>query len=319
MNAARTRLTASDPRRIVLHADDLGMSRWSARGFSRFSRRSAHQRFALVQWPRRRLRLAAMGRTPRGSAFRRPSSSSLRQRLDDRGRPFDLGIHLNLTEGRPLDRPRIRRNCWTKRAVFPAFPRSSAVCAAAADGFARRWPASCRDRCSSSRPRRAADAPQRTPVHRTPAGRAGVDSPADGKFAIRVVRAAKEPSTWRLLLGRGKGVWGKVRAAAQQHYAGQFRRAMDRRGFADADAFFGTALAGQIDMRWMRRFLAGRFHWRKFASIPAWPATPKTAIGPIRLAALRPRELEMLVSADFADYLVTRGIRLGRLAELAGV
>ena len=245
-------------------------------------------------------------------------SCALRQRLDDRGRPFDLGVHLNLTEGRPWRPPRIRRSCSTKRAVFPAFPPFSAVCAAAASGFARRWPASCPDRCSSSSTtaRRPTHLNGHQYVELLPGVRELIP-PLMEKFAIRVVRTAKEPSTWRLLLGRGQGVLGRVRAVAQQFYAGQFRRAMDRRGFRRPDAFFGTALAGHIDMRWMRRFLAGRFRLAEICLHPGFAGDAEGDDWSDSLAALRPRELEMLVSADFADYLVMRGIRLGRLAELA--
>ena len=66
-------------------------------------------------------------------------------------------------------------------------------------------------------------------------------------FHIRVVRAAAEPSLWPMVFGRGLRPSGMVFAAAQQYFARQFCRRMDRLAVGHADRFFGTALAGRIE------------------------------------------------------------------------
>ena len=89
--------------RIVLHADDLGMSRAISEGIVRGFRQglltsasllanAPDASRALSQWKELAAELAE-GRLP---------SADVRRTLGDPDCPFDVGVHLNLTQGRPL-------------------------------------------------------------------------------------------------------------------------------------------------------------------------------------------------------------------------
>jgi len=142
------------------------------------------------------------------------------------------------------------------------------------------------------------------------------------KFHIGVVRVAAEPSLWRILVRCGPRPSAAIMAAAQQFFAGQFRRRMVRQRAAHADVFFGTALAGRIEMQRLRAFFRSSFPPRcRLAEICFHPAeaagAPAADDWRDPLAACRPRELELLVSGELAEYLFAGGARLGRLAALA--
>ena len=67
------------------------------------------------------------------AAGRLPSAARRRRWLTPI-RPFDLGVHLNLTQGRPLSGT-IRPSCSTPTAVFPASSPSSPGCSRYGDRF----------------------------------------------------------------------------------------------------------------------------------------------------------------------------------------
>ena len=139
------------------------------------------------------------------------------------------------------------------------------------------------------------------------------------KFGIGLVRVAAEPSLGSLIFGRGLGIKGTVLAAGQQLCAGRFRRRLTRLGIPYPDAYYGTGLAGRIHLARMRAFLRRRYGLAEICLHPA-EATTEDAEKPAEgwndpLATLRPRELEMLVSAELAAELTAREVKLGRLSE----
>ena len=121
----------STPSRLVLHADDLGMNRAISEGILRGFREglltstsllanAPDAGRALQQW-KGLLAEHAAGRLP---------SAAARRRLDDPDRPFDLGVHLNLTQGRPLSGSRYPAELLD--AGRPFSRRFCLVCPAAA-------------------------------------------------------------------------------------------------------------------------------------------------------------------------------------------
>ena len=69
------------------------------------------------------------------------ASMARRQRLQDPAQPFDLGIHLNLTQGRPLIGPRYPAELLDADGCFPGifglFRRLLAAAAQSAHGWRR--------------------------------------------------------------------------------------------------------------------------------------------------------------------------------------
>ena len=111
--------------RLVLHADDLGMSRTVTDGILRGFRQGLLTSTAvLANGPDASRALEQWKALTEQHAAGGLPSLPRRERLGDRGEPFDLGVHLNLTAGRPLGA--IRPSCSIQRllprdpaALFP--------------------------------------------------------------------------------------------------------------------------------------------------------------------------------------------------------
>jgi predicted glycoside hydrolase/deacetylase ChbG (UPF0249 family) len=328
MKGRRSSTTASDCRRVALHADDLGMNRAVTDGiFRAFSHGLLTSTSLLANAPDAARAMTRWSELARAQQAAELPSSPQRRQLGDPVQPFDLGIHWNLTQGRPLTASRYPAELLDSQGRFPGL-----------------FVLFRRLQCGGSRFRAALveELSRQTqfildhgvrPTHLN--GHQYIELfPAVArllptlleKFHIRVVRVAREPSLWQSLCGRDLGPRGKLFAAAQQIYAGPFRRRVDRAGIAHPDAYFGVALAGRIEMRWIRAFLKQSFATAEICLHPADTATASVhdtvddgASGWYDpLADLRPKELEMLVSAELAEYLMFQGVKLGRLGELTG-
>ena len=143
--------TASPVGRIALHADDLGMSRAVTEGILRGFRdgpltstsllaNAPDAGRALERWK------ALLGQQRSGEL----PSGALRRTLDDDDRPFDLGVHLNLTAGRPR-RPRYPAELLDDQGQFPGiFSLFQRIARHGGRCSAPRWPRNWPARCSSS-------------------------------------------------------------------------------------------------------------------------------------------------------------------------
>jgi len=312
----------SAPARIVLHADDLGMSRAVTDGIMHGFRNglltsasllaNAHDAArALEQWKR------LAGDHQAGDL----PSMSIRQRLDDPARPFDLGVHLNLTEGRPLSGARYPGELLDAHGCFPGV-----------------FALFARLRNSSGRFRAAVQAELEQqvqflcdhglrPTHLN--GHQYVEIipqiapmiPALlERFSIKMVRVAFEPSLFRSTVFHGLRLWRWPMGRVKRFFAVRFRARIDALGIAHPGAFYGTVCAGGVDLRMMRLFLrSGRqFPLVEIGLHPAERAAELVAeewadgwSDP--LARLRPSELRLLVSAGLPALLEAEHLRLGRL------
>lgn len=343
----------STPSRLVLHADDLGMNRAVTEGVLRGFREglltstsllanAPDAGRALQQW-KALLAEHAAGKLP---------SAAARARLDDPDRSFDLGVHLNLTQGRPL------------LASYPGelldshnrFPGVSAL-------FVRLWryggKFQAAIRAELERQIQLVCDQGMQPTHLNGhqyiemlPGVAPIMPELLGRFGIKTIRVAWEGSLWRSTVLCGQ-FWKWPMARVKRAFAERFRARMDALGAAHPDMFFGTVHAGGIDLDLMRRFLtsgsvserqsvpcSGRACPRCLPSDMAGkPARYSDARCPLveiglhpgetaedespqerangwhdPLAALRPKELQMLCSAELAAFMQSVGWRLGRLA-----
>ena len=139
------------------------------------------------------------------------------------------------------------------------------------------------------------------------------------RFGIKVVRVPWERSLWQstVLCGR---FWQWPLARVKRAFAERFRTRMDALGVAHPDVFCGTASAGGVDLRLLRRFLAAARKDR-LVEIGLHPGEAAEDESPEDrangwhdpLARARPDELRMLTSAELPAFLESAGWRLGRL------
>lgn len=312
---------SSPPPRLVLHADDLGMNRAVTAGILRGFREglltgtsllanAPDAAGALQQW-KRLLTEQAAGRLP---------SAAARASLDDPREPFDLGVHLNLTQGRPLCGGRYPAELLDSGGRFPGvlalFVRLQR--------YGRRFHAAVRaelDRqvqvvCDHGL--RPTHVNGHQYVEMIPAVIPIVSELLD-RFGIKLVRVAREPALWRSTVLAGQ-VWKWPLARVKRAFAERFRARMDALGVAHPDAFFGTAHAGRVDLRLLRRFLANA-RADRLAEVGLHPGEAAEGESPEEradgwrdpLATSRPEELRMLTSAELPAYLESAGWCLGRL------
>ena len=137
--------------RIVFHADDSGLSPAVTEGVLRGFRHglltsssllsnAPDAAGALVMWKRLEAERQA-GELP---------SLAKRRRLGDPDRAFDLGVHLNLTQGRPLTANRYPSELLDAHGRFPGVSALLPVYSVAATASARPCKGNSKSRCSSS-------------------------------------------------------------------------------------------------------------------------------------------------------------------------
>lgn len=309
------------PPRLVLHADDLGMNRAVSDGILRGFREGVLTSTsvmanapdagrALEQWKALAAEHAAQG-TP---------SDSVRIRLGDAERPFDLGVHLNLTQGRPLLGDRYPAELLDAEGRFPGvfglfarMLRHGRSCLAAIKAELERQMQFVGDH--GLRPTHLNGHQY---IEMLPAVTGLVPGLLE-QYGVRVIRVASEPALARSTVFRGQ-FWKWPMARVKRAFADRFAARMDRLGIAHPDAFFGTIHAGGVDLGLVRRFLDSAPHG--LIEIGLHPAEASNASADEvangwydPLAASRPKELQMLTSDELPAILETAGWQLGRLAE----
>jgi chitin disaccharide deacetylase len=310
-------------RRIALHADDLGMNRAVSEGILRGFREGLLTSTSLLaNAPDAERALQQWKGLAAEHAEGRLSSAATRARLGDLARPFDLGVHLNLTQGRPLLDGRYPDGLLDTDGRFPGvfalFSRLRRFGERFCEGIRAELDQQVQMVCDHGLQPTHLNGHQY--IEMIPAV-AGLVGELLDRFGIKVVRVAREPSLVRSTVLRGC-FWKWPLACVKQAFAERFRTRMDALGIAHPDAFFGTAHAGGVDLRLLRRFLASAREER-LVEVGLHPG--ETSEGELPedradgwrdpLAGLRPDELRMLISAELPALLESAGWRLGRLAK----
>ena len=306
-------------RTVALHADDFGMNGAVNAGIAGGFRRGLLTGTSLlVNGPAAESAAEIWTSLERERQSGSLASTAARRRLREPDRPFDLGLHLNLTQGKPLtdDYPTELRNadgtfCGVWRLAWGS-----------ARSGTRHRPAIGREIAAQlARGRDLGLAFVRVDGHQyvemlpTVADALGEQLSHHG---IRHVRSAREPQLPRTTLGEGR-ITAWLLALVKRRYAERYVRRMRGQGFAGPDLFFGTAHAGRITSGTLRQFL-GAIGDGETAEIGLHPAeaiaTGDRSEDPWfdPLAERRPRELAVLVGPDLADELAKRNVRLGRVA-----
>ncbi|MBI5759965.1 MAG: ChbG/HpnK family deacetylase [Planctomycetales bacterium] len=309
----------------MLHADDFGMNVAVTAGILQaFSAGLLTSTSLLANAPACEQALTGWKTLEADREAGRLSSQAARERLDDCGSPFDLGIHLNLTQGEPLTGSRYPAELLDEQGRFPGIGR-----------LFWRW------RRGASRYRDAVwnelaaqvavlvdhDLP---PTHLNGhqyvellPGLAEIVLRLCEKFAIPTVRVAREERLVQTTLLRGGQVTNWLLAHVKRHFASGFHDRMRSVALPHADAFFGTSHAGRIDFPTLKIFLAEP-NAGKFVEIGLHPGTISSAIDSRAavsgwgdpLADVRPNELNLLTSDALIQFLESHGWRLGRLSSL---
>jgi predicted glycoside hydrolase/deacetylase ChbG (UPF0249 family) len=269
--------------------------------------------------------IAAWKQLDRERASGRLASLAARGRLDDDGSPFDLGVHLNLSQGRPLTGARYPTELLDDRGRFPGIGRLFWAW--------RRGAERHREAVSNELAAQVCFLVEHglQPTHLNGhqyvellPGMADLILRLCDQFAISVVRVALEQRLVRTTLLSGLGQPGNFgMALVKRHFATEFRDRMRRAKRPHPDAFFGTAHAGRVDLPRLRSFLSGGVAAR-VVEVGLHPGAPPSDMTVVEadsgwrdpLAALRPNELELLTSGALVAELEQHGWRLGRLAEL---
>jgi chitin disaccharide deacetylase len=310
--------------RIVLHADDFGLSAAVSAGIVRgfthglltstsLLANAPHAAGAIASWKALTLRQAE------GTL-----DCPLRDGLDVPGRRFDLGIHVNLTQGRPLTAARYPAALLDRDGRFPGI--FGLFYRLLHDSIAYRAALAAE---LSAQIAFLADHGLR-PTHLNGHQYVEMLPPVTAllpellsRFAIPTLRVAVEPALARTTLVHQGRLRAWLLAVFKRRYARALRACSLDSPVAWPEVFFGTAHAGRIDAGVMKLFLAQA---RKAGAVeigmhPGYEDRESRQheidngwSDP--LSSLRPRELELLQSAVFAQQLRKYGATLGRLSPL---
>jgi len=312
-------------RGLVLHADDFGMnvavSNGIIEGFTRGLLTSTSllangpaAEFALSQW---RDLLARLAR-------RDLPSLEMRRVLHDSPAPFYLGIHFNLTQGRPLTGDRYPRELLDRQGCFPGVVAVARKLAGGSRTFLQAI-----DRELSAQVEFLLNrgiAPTHANAHQYVDLLPAVAAVVPGilkRYAINVVRIPWERHlTQTTLLHRFEPANWLV-GQIKRLFAFRYLVAMSRQGLAHASEYFGTCHAGRIDLGLVGKFLTGSNPGLTEIGlhpgcVPVAPSLKQSSDGwNDPLAQQRPHELCLLTSSELVDFLASRQIRLARLNELS--
>jgi chitin disaccharide deacetylase len=312
--------------RLALHADDFGLNRAVSDGILHGFRRglltstslmanAPDAARALSEWK------ALLVERSSGSL----PSADIRRRLGDPDCAFDLGVHLNLTQGRPLSGDRYPAELLDAQGRFPGvfslFARLRRSGDKLREAIRAEWQRQIGFLCDHGL--RPTHLNGHQYVEMLPAT-AGLVPDLMKRFGIRAIRVPWEPGLLRTtLLHRFQAAkWPLARV--KRAFATRFRKFIDGRRIPHPDAFFGTAHAGGIDLKLLQLFLASSYS-HSFVEIGLHPGQPAEEISPEDesngwhdpLALSRPKELQMLVSDELPRCLEANQRQLGRLQLLA--
>jgi predicted glycoside hydrolase/deacetylase ChbG (UPF0249 family) len=310
-------------RQLILHADDFGMSAAVNSGIvTGFSEGLLTSTSMLANAPAMEGACIAWRILERTRLAGKLASSAVRNLLgDDGSHPFDLGVHLNLTQGMPLTGSAYPAPLLDREGRFPGiFPLLARLLSG---GTRYRLP--IQRELEAQITRVAASGLSLTHlnghqyVEMLPVV-SGIVPELLQRFGISTIRVARERGLAATTL------WHRFRphhwglAQVKRAFANRFARNMQRCGADYAEDYFGTAHAGTIDVKIVHRFLVASR--ARVVEIGLHPG----AVGVIPdfhveegwsdpLAHLRPGELEMLCGPELPALLQGSNLRLGRLGR----
>jgi predicted glycoside hydrolase/deacetylase ChbG (UPF0249 family) len=251
----------------------------------------------------------------------RLASMEARTELREPREPFELGIHLNLTQGRPLTRDypsqlldSAGRFCEVGR-LFRHLRRSRP-----AFELALRDELAAQIEFLLDHGIRPTHLNGHQYIEMFPGLRVSLRT-LIARYGIRTIRVARERGLFRTTILNGLQAKNWSLAHIKRYYAGHFLRDARSWNVDFPGAFFGTSHAGRVDLRLVHQFLdSGRRS--RLIEIGLHPALGLSALqtDPEEgwsdpLATHRPKELDMLTSPDLVSLLQSRGVTLGRLKE----
>ncbi len=317
---AKAGTTSAVERRIVLHADDFGMNSAVTDGILRgFDEGLLTSTSLLSNAPDAAPALDCWRQLESRRRNGGLKSAARRRRLDDPTQPFDLGVHLNLTQGRPMIGARFPAELLDRAGrfagIFGLFRRLRRATKSTLVRIEEEL--ACQVQFMIDRGHRPSHINGHQYIELLPSVGCIVESLLD-RFGIPAVRVAWEPSWRRSFRWPGVSAAQWLLGGVKKYYAARFRRRMLERNMYRADAFFGTMTAGTTTTATIGAFLAASRDIN-LAEIGLHPALDveencRQAVGwHDPLTQLRPKELEMILSADLEDRLVEQGFGLARL------
>ncbi len=323
-------LPARPQRSLILHADDFGMNAAVNAGILQALESGLlTSTSVLANAP---AAAAGLSRWSRLDVVRRSSAlpgRPLRHKLADRCAAFDLGVHFNLTQGRPLtaDYPaELLDSDGRFPGIFALFSRLARVPAQTLAGTSERR---LIDRVAGELRAQLefVTAHGLLPTHLN--GHQYVELiPAIGtqvltlakEYGIETVRVAREPEILRYAWSFPKGPAQAALGLVKRHFANRFARAVSAARLTAPSAYFGTLHAGEVTPARLERYLAAAAGFSSVeiglhpaelaesrADQPEW-ADP--------LAAGRVAELDWLCDPATIDVIARAGFMLGRLFRL---
>ncbi|MBS0210537.1 MAG: ChbG/HpnK family deacetylase [Planctomycetes bacterium] len=309
--------------RLVFHADDFGLNGAVDQGILDSFRHGlltsasilANGPTAALNVPKLRA-LADSGMPSAGVA------GEMRTTLSDTREPFDIGVHLNLTQGKPVTGAKFPAELLDEQGCFPGIGAL----------FLRLWGTGDRYRRPISAELTAqietvvglGIQPSHVNGHQYIELIPAVSDALPGvleRFGISIVRLPLERRALAAILcSRGLPAW--LLAQVKRHYARGFAKRVRRQGWRHADSYFGTAHAGQITLPVLQTWLDEPAR-EQLIEIGIHPGAAASSAEPAdhpwhdALADDRPREQQLLCSVRVADYLARQQLALGRLRSSA--
>ena len=309
---------------VVFHADDFGMNEAVNSGIETAFREGLLTSTSLLaNAPQAEAACQAWPSLVSDLASGALDSLERRQQVQDPLTRFDLGIHLNLTQGRPLTQEKFPAELLDENGCFPGIGKifarinhASSIQLTAVEAELR---AQIEWMSDWSLPPTHLNGHQY--IELIPRVAAMVPRLLRD-YSIPIVRVALERGLFRNVLLRGDVTsWGM--GLIKRHFAKSFRRRMHQANLRFPNRFFGTSHAGRIDGPTVRRFL-DQSRKKGLTEIGVHPATqvisdaaPESDPWFDPLAELRPAELRLLCSQELLDLLKSRELNLGRLTGLA--
>ncbi len=312
-------------RQVVLHADDFGMNRAVTEGILRgFVDGLLTSTSVLANAPEIDDALSCWQKLHVHRSQSDLPSAAARRRLDDGLMPFDFGVHLNLTQGRPITGDRFPAALLDTEGMFPGIGAMFRRLVFNPDKYARAIDDEFSAQIEIVLDHRIA--PTHLNGHQYIELLPGVGAVVmrlQARYAIPVVRVACESGLTRTTLIREFQVANWCLAHVKRSFAGQFRRQAAQAHSLFPAAFFGTSHAGRITLAKLRQFLA-LAPTQGITEIGMHPGLPAgrdaCSARDVRwadpLAGLRPAELNLLTSPELIELFECCHVTLARLREL---